>query len=39
MGDRFVKSDESRNVKLVDANKQYGWARIQNLSYAENKFD
>ena len=39
MGDRYVKSDENKNVLYVDANNLYGLAVIQWLPYDDIKFE
>ena len=39
MGDRYVKSDEDKNVLYKDANNLYGWAMSEYLPYDEIKFD
>ena len=39
MGDRYVKSDESKKRKYNDANKFLGWAMSQSLPYDEIKLD
>ena len=36
---RYVKSVEKKKILYVDANKLYGWAMSQYLSYDEIKFD
>ena len=39
MGDRYVKSDDHKNILYIDANNLYGWAMSQYLPYDEIKFD
>ena len=39
MGDRYVKSDESKKILYKDANNLYGWAMSEHLLYDETKFD
>ena len=39
MGDRYVKSDDSKKILYIDANNLYGWAMSENLPYDEIKFD
>ena len=35
MGDRYVKSDENKNILYKDANNWYGWAMSEYLPYDE----
>ena len=39
MGDRYVKSDEIKNILYIDANNLYGNSMSQMLPYDEIKFD
>ena len=39
MGDRYVKSDESKKILYKDANNLYGWAMSEYLPYDVIKFD
>ena len=39
MGDRYVKSDENKNILYIDANNLYGHSMSQALPYDEIKFD
>ena len=39
MGDRYVKSDENKNILYVDATNLYGFAMSQSLPYDEIKFE
>ena len=39
MGDRYVQSDNNKNILYVDANNLYGWAMSEYLPYHEIKFD
>ena len=39
MGDRYLKSDENKKKKNVDASDLYDWSMSQPLSYDEDKFD
>ena len=39
MGDRYVKSDENKNILSLDANSFYGHSMSQPLPYDEIKFD
>ena len=39
MGDRYVRSDENKNILYVDANNLYGHTMSQYLPYDEIKFD
>ena len=39
MGDRYVRSDGSKQIVYVDANKLYGWAMSEDLPYDEHKYD
>ena len=38
IGDRFVKSDDNKKIKKIDANNLYGWAMIQSSPYDETEF-
>ena len=39
MGDKYVKSNENKNILYDDANNLYGWAMSEPLPYDEIKFD
>ena len=39
MGDRYVKSDEKRNITYIDSNNLYGHSMGRHLPYDENRFD
>ena len=39
MGDRYVKSDEIKNIIFINANNLYGHSMSQSLPYDEIKFD
>ena len=39
MGDRYVKSDDNKQILYIDANNLYGWAMSESLPYDEIKFD
>ena len=39
MGNRYVQSDEKKQVFFVDARKLYGWAMSEYLPCVEIKFD
>ena len=39
MGDRYIKSDEDRNIWYIDANNLYGLSMNEPLPYDEIKFD
>ena len=39
MGDRYVKSDENKNILYIDANKLYGWPMSEHQAHDEMKFD
>ena len=39
MGNRYVCSDENKNILYIDANNLYGYAMSQPLPYDEIKFD
>ena len=38
MGDRYVKSDDSKKILYIDANNLYGWAMSQYSPFDEEKF-
>ena len=39
MGDRYVKSSDTKKIMYKDANKLYGWAMCEYLPYAEIKLN
>ena len=39
MGDRYIKSDENKNILYIDANNLYGHSMSEPLPYDEIKFD
>ena len=39
MGDRYKKSDETKNILYTDAKNLYGWARSESLPYDEINID
>ena len=39
MGDRYVESDNNKNILYIDVNNLYGWAMSDYLPYNEIKFD
>ena len=39
MGDRYIRSDENKNILYIDAINIYGWAMTQYLPNEETKFD